>query len=103
MQFHGLTRLLRVTTKPEDMLDQIPASVPRSEHFLQIVPDVTLHRSIEEAEFRIPQDSPQNVVEIMRNPAGQRANGLHLLRLAQARFEPPPLRDIMDDRQNARF
>src|SRR5215831_19149839 len=103
MQFDWLTCLPCVAAKPEDMLDQIPPTNARAEHCLQIMPHVTLWRDIVEGEFCISQDSTQNIVEIMCNAASQCPNRFYLLHLAQLCFEPPPLCDIVNNRQHARF
>jgi hypothetical protein len=40
-----------------------------------------------ERKLTVPQNRPKNVVEVVSNPAGERANRLHLLRLPQLSFE----------------
>ena len=47
-----------------------------------------------EEKFRVSGDHHQEIVEVVRDPAGQAAHGLHLLRLAQLLFQGAALGDI---------
>ena len=56
----------------------------------------------------VADDRAEDVVEVVRDAAGERAEGFHLLRLAQLRFEPLPRRlgvlhvlDVHDDADQA--
>jgi hypothetical protein len=50
----------------------------------------------------VAEDHAQQIVEVMGDAAGQRAEGFHLLRLAQLRFEVAALGDILEGAVYAR-
>src|SRR5947199_10619283 len=50
-----------------------------------------------EKKFRVTGNHNQQIVEVMRDPAGQAAHGLHLLRLTQLLFQGATLGDILRD------
>ena len=48
-------------------------------------------------DLRVAADDREKVVEIVRDPAGQTTEGLHLLGLAQPRFELAALADVLGE------
>ena len=51
--------------------------------------------------FDVHQDRGQDVVEVVRDAAGELPDRLHLLRLAALLFDGPPLRDVLRDPRDA--
>ncbi len=47
-------------------------------------------------------DDGENVVEVVRDAAGELADGLHFLRLAELLLQPPLRRDIAEQTQHER-
>ena len=50
---------------------------------------------------RLPRRIDEDVVEVVRDAARERAERIELLRLAHALFQPPALRDVADDAEQA--
>ena len=48
-------------------------------------------------EFGIRQNDSENVVEVVRNAAGERSDGLHLLGARDLFHQPSPLGHVLDD------
>jgi hypothetical protein len=49
---------------------------------------------------RVPLDSHEDVIEVMGNPAGQRADGFHLLGLLELGFKALRLGNVTDNRDH---
>ena len=52
-------------------------------------------------DLRVAEDDGQQIVEVVSHAAGQTADSLHLLRLAQSLLERHPLGDVMHQRRHA--
>jgi hypothetical protein len=50
---------------------------------------------LREQELRVRGDHGEQVVEVVRHPAREPPHGVHLLRVAQLRLEPPRLGDVL--------
>ena len=50
-------------------------------------------------EFNISDDDAEQVVEVVRDSAGELTDRLHLLRLAQLRLHPLLASDVLDQRE----
>ena len=75
----------RALGRPPDLLHVVGQRVA----LLQHAPD----------QVAVAHDDGQEVVEVVGDPAGQAADGLHLLRLPQLGLEALPLGDVLQDRQ----
>src|SRR5205823_9201639 len=51
-------------------------------------------RQVAQQQLRVAEDGRQQVVEVMRNAAGELAHGLHLLRLAELLLEVALIADV---------
>ena len=89
--------LLALSAVSEQLFNDLPAPEPclhnPSEEVLLVVP---LDRTAL-CQFGKPYDGRKDVVEVMGDAAGERAEGLHLVRLAKLLLDAPGLRDIEVD------
>ena len=46
--------------------------------------------------FGVAVDHREQIVEVVRDAAGEKAHGLHLLRLTQLRLESPAIGDVLE-------
>src|SRR5580698_4073454 len=54
---------------------------------VEVTPQLALCSAMLKRELAVPQNCPEDVVEVVSNPAGECADCLHLLRLPQLSFE----------------
>src|ERR1700683_1558663 len=54
---------------------------------IEVAPQLAMRRTALKRKLTVPKNRPKNVIEVVSNPAGERANCLHLLRLSQLSFE----------------
>ena len=73
--------------KGEDLLHHIAPAHGCLADLLQTLQRRGIGAHVLAHQFDIAQDGGEDVVEIVRNASGQRADGLHLVRFAQLRFE----------------
>ena len=76
----------------EDLLDELAGARARLLDFRQALLRRMLRHEILPRQFDVADDRAEDVVEVVRDAAGERAEGLHLLRLAQRRLQPLPRR-----------
>lgn len=74
-------------TEGEDLLDQITRPLGPVHHPPQAGTQPAVFLNMGQAQFGVTHDGHQNIVEIMGDPPGQRADGFHLLGLAQGPFD----------------
>ena len=102
-QFHGLFHdgrhrhgpLFRflLAAEAEDLPHQIPGAIAGREDLVQVGVDFRIG-VFEAGQLGITHHRPEDVVEIVGDAAGQGADGLHLLGLAELGFHPNRLRDV---------
>ena len=82
-------RATLATTEHQHLLDQVPRALAGASRLRQVAAEarVGLRRLPLAREHDVAHDRRQQVVEVVRDAAGQLADGLHLLRLSQPRFE----------------
>src|SRR5438309_11223986 len=80
--------------KGEQLRDEPGPAAGCLEDFRQILRDCTVSLRSTEERFTVPDDYPEDVVEVVRNAAGQLTDGLELLRLPALRFEQGPLSNV---------
>ena len=76
----------------EDLLDELAGARARLLDFGQALLRRMLRHEILPRQFDVADDRAEDVVEVVGDAAGEGAEGLHLLRLAQRRLEPLPRR-----------
>jgi hypothetical protein len=72
----------------KDLLNDVPGPVSAFQDALQVNPHPA--RAVGQlalGQLRVPQDSGQNVVEVMGDPPGKGSNGFHFLGLAELFFQ----------------
>src|ERR1700677_1102780 len=67
----------------QDAFDQKLCTLGRMHDVVEVAPQLALCSTMLKREFAVPQNCPKDVIEVMGNPAGERADCLHLLRLPQ--------------------
>ncbi len=77
----------RLTAEGEDLFDQILGPMTGFDDLIKILRDRGTGRAVVPGQFRIAEDGPEDVVEIVGDAAGQGADGLHFLGLLQLRLE----------------
>ena len=92
----------------EDAPDQVLRARGGLANLFQAVPLVRRFARLQPGQLDVAEDRLQQVVEVVGDAAGQRADGLHLLRLAQLVFQAAPLGfaplslgEVMDDARHA--
>ena len=92
----------------EDLLDELAGARARLLHFRQALLRRMLRHEILPGQLDVADDRAEDVVEVVGHAAGEGAEGLHLLRLAQRRLQPLPRRlgvlqilDVHDDADQA--
>src|SRR5208337_4275687 len=79
--------LFGLTAEGEDPFDQVRCTSACVEHLIQVAAYRVCLCKRESGYFRVAYYGRQNVVEVMGDPTGQGADGLHLLRLAKVSFK----------------
>jgi hypothetical protein len=92
----GAQRLL--AGEGEQPAGQLGAAQRSFDRFLHQLDDLVVVFDQRPGEIEVAQDHSQHVVEIVRHPAGQIADRLHLLRLAQLFFGADAHADVADRR-----
>jgi len=95
MQRSGL--LLFLATEGEDLLDQVSGSFGGLEDLGKMVSHVVSLRNSHQPHLRIPQDSREDVIEIMSDTPCKRADRFHLLGLAELFLQPLLLRVVNNE------
>src|ERR1035438_8430535 len=67
---------------------------------IEAVRQTIILRNLVRCQFCISQNHGQNVVQLVSNPTGQTAKGLHLLRLEDMGFTAFGVGNVLDDRQH---
>ena len=68
----------------------------RQPDFLEIGSERVVERDVVEHQVAVAEDRGEQVVEVVGHAAGELANGVHLLRLAQLIFQLATLREVAD-------
>src|SRR5437868_1636407 len=76
-------------------------AVRRLVNLLGILAPRVVGSQILEEQVGVPRDGGEDVVEVMRDPAGQSSHGLHLLRLAELLLQLDSLGDVPADPEDA--
>ena len=71
--------------------------------FLDVVSQRIVGRHAQQQQFRASHHHAEQVVEVVRDSAGQAPDGFHFLRLAQLIFELLLVGNILDSRKNTRY
>ncbi len=64
---------------------------------LHVRADPAIPRQRPQREDQVADDGRQEIVEVVRDAAGEIADRIHLLRLQQLQLEAPPLGHVLDD------
>ncbi len=75
----------------EHAIHQRAAALPRGKHALEVSTQTAARGSVPQCPLAEPQDRREDVVEIVRDAAGEGAHRLESLRLPKARFHSPQL------------
>ena len=82
MKVHWPLLLLFLAAEGQNVLHQLLGPAPGGQHFLQILPRSVFVRDSAEGQLGVPEDSRQDVVEVVRDATCQGPDSFHLLRLA---------------------
>ena len=95
---------LRLAADGENLFDQPPRPVAGKDDLFYIPGGKRSRLAVLPGHFRIPEDRPEDIVEVVGDPPRQGADGLHLLGLTEFGLEPLafllgllPFSDITDD------
>ena len=90
---HGLDRILVVAgpAEREDLTNQVGGTLGCQANLIEVTREFGVLARCLACEPGKPVDACQDVVEVVRDPAGQRAHSLQLLGLSQLKFELQPL------------
>ena len=87
LNVHRFAIAKAAAAESENALDQHLCALGRVHDVVQIAAQGALFRRLLQGELAVAQDGAEDVVEVVGDAAGQRADRLHLLRLPQLRFE----------------
>src|SRR5437867_7534072 len=87
----------------EDLVDQAARPVRRGENVLRIALEWRACGGLLDEHFGVAQDAAEDVVEVVRDAAGEAADRLHLLRLPEPLLEPRALGIGELDRKSTRL
>ena len=95
--------LLGMATEGEDLLDEVAGPAPGLDHRRQVVLQFSIVRVaaafvVVEDEAGVAENDGEDIVEIVRDAAGQHSYSLHLLRLLELLGELPSPRDVAHGR-----
>src|SRR5207247_2472986 len=79
-------------TESEDALDERLRAAAGVHHVVEVAAHHAAFRRGLLRELPVAEDRPEDIVEVMRDPAGERSHRFHLLRLAKLHLEPLLLR-----------
>ena len=82
-ELHSRVHALGAATEGENLLHQGLGTLAGLQHFVEMAPGWAGGRHILQRQLRITNNRRQNIIKIVRHPAGQPAYGLHFLRLTQ--------------------
>ena len=80
---HHLARRRAPPAEGQNPLDQILRAVASTPNLVEAGSDIFVSRGVQQGESGVPEDRRQDIVEIVRHTARQRAKGLKLLRLSK--------------------
>ena len=83
----GTHFLFPFPAEAQNLFYQFPGPFGGNEHLLEILPVLALPRHGVHDHFRIADDRHENIIEVMGDAAGQGADGLHLLGVAEFLFQ----------------
>src|SRR3974377_1404008 len=90
-----------LATEGQDLSDEVPASEAGLKHLFPLMLHMCIARNVVEHHLRETDNGCQDVVEVMGYAAGEGADGLHLVGLAELLFEtgvflfcPLPFHDV---------
>ena len=89
-----LPRLFGLAAEEENLLHELFGPHASGEDPLEMLAGAASRRHLLQRQLAIPQDGRQDIIEIVGDPTGQRADGFHLLRLTQLGFEQVALGDV---------
>ena len=84
---HRTVPLLGAAAEGEDPIDDVPRTLARLPHLLHMPPFPAVATQPAERHLGVAEDRPEDVVEVMRDAAGQRAERLDALGMPQPQFE----------------
>ena len=92
--------LLGAAAEGKDAVDDVPRALARLLHLLHMLPFPAVPAQPGQQHLGIAENGAEDVVEVMRDASGQRAERLHALGMPQARFErlPFPLAPLAEQR-----
>jgi hypothetical protein len=92
LQRHRRARVLLTPAERENLRDQVLGPGARFRDLHETLLDARLACELRAQQLRVSEDRGQDVVEVVRNAARQRADRLHLLRLPQLLLQPFSMR-----------
>ena len=98
-QVHGRARQLAMAAERQDALYQLAAAVGRAAHLVEIRQRLLRGQGGRD-QLGVADDGAQQVVEVVRDAAGQRPDGLHLLRLPKPVLQHAARADVHDGAQH---
>ncbi len=83
--------MIALAAERKNLPHKIPASYPCFKYLIKIVAYPDLFRHVVDGQLRVSDYDGKDIVEVVRDAAGQRAYSLHLLRLAKLLLNFCPL------------
>ena len=84
---HRTVPLLGAAAEGKDPIDDVPRTLARLPHLLHMLPFPAVPTQPAECHLGVAENGPEDIVEVMRDAAGQRAERLDALGMPQPRFE----------------
>ena len=84
---HRTVPLLAAAAEGKDPIDDVPRPLARLPHLPHMLPFPAVRRSAAERHLGVAEDRPEDIVEVMRDAAGQCAERLHALGMPQPQLE----------------
>ena len=94
IQIEDLQHLHLLAAKRQQLASQVGRAAGRGHDLSHVSTEGVLRSQRVEHEFGISADHQEQIIEVVRDPASQSADGIHFLRLLQFRFQLAPLGDI---------
>ena len=91
VEVHRLRRPELTPAKRENLRDEVARPSTCIRHLVDVAHGLRVLRRTYLGEFRVVQNSREDIVKVMGDASGQRAERLHFLRLEKLRLDPPPI------------
>src|SRR5499427_10804743 len=98
---HGDALAEPAAAERENPIDQRTTALACGHDAIEVASQPAAPGCVAQRHLAIAEDRAENVVEVVRDPAGERAHRLQSLRQAQLLLEPPALGDVVEKDSDA--